>query len=119
MTDFHKLNKISINGYKSIERQEILLGDMNVLIGQNGAGKTNFISLFRFLRSIIENRLWATSMKTGADNLLYYGSKETEQIKIQFEFESNAYLIILEPTRSDSLIIVNEHMDRGRKIEEV
>jgi predicted ATPase len=108
MRDYHKLNKVSINGYKSIERQEVFLGDINVLIGQNGAGKTNFISLFRFLRNIIENKLKVTSLKEGAENLLYYGSKETEQIVIHFDFESNAYFIILEPTRNNSLIVVNE-----------
>jgi len=109
MADYHKLNKISIEGYKSIASQEILLGDMNVLIGQNGAGKTNFISLFRFLRNIIEQRLKITSMKAGAENLLYYGSKTTEQIGISLDFRPNVYQITLQPSRSDSLIVEREY----------
>ena len=108
MADYHKLNKVEINGYKSIERQEVSLGDMNVLIGQNGAGKSNFISLFRFLRNIIENKLRITSLKTGAEHLLYYGSKETEQILIHLDFELYAYVVILEPTQNNSLIVANE-----------
>ena len=35
------LNKISIENYKSIEKVEIDIRDINILIGSNGAGKSN------------------------------------------------------------------------------
>ena len=41
------LSKITIFGYKSIEKLEnFRLYNLNVLIGANGAGKSNFISIF-------------------------------------------------------------------------
>src|SRR5580692_10590347 len=105
----HQLKSISVKGYKSIKDQDILLSPMNVLIGQNGAGKSNFISLFRFLRNIIEGRLKNISLKAGAENLLYYGSKETKRISIHLDFSPGSYEIKLEPTKNDSLFIEAEY----------
>ena len=68
----HNLNTIEVKGYQSIKDQQIPLANMNVLIGQNGAGKSNFISLFKFLRNIFEGRLKNISLKSGAENLLYF-----------------------------------------------
>jgi recombinational DNA repair ATPase RecF len=49
---YHQLKSVNVKGYKSIKDQEIPLTKINVLIGQNGAGKTNFISLTAYpLRS--------------------------------------------------------------------
>ncbi|NML40880.1 AAA family ATPase [Chitinophaga sp. G-6-1-13] len=109
MADYHRLNNIHIKGYKSIEDQNIGLEDINVLIGQNGAGKTNFISLFRFLRNIIQERLKNTSLTNGAESLLYYGSKTTGEIKITLDFDPNYYEIGLQPTRGDSLLVSGEY----------
>lgn len=105
-----KLRYIEIKGYKSIKDQKIPLQDMNVLIGQNGAGKTNFISLFRFLRNIISGRLKNISLTSGAEVFLYYGSKETQTITLNLDFDPNYYEIILEPTsNNDTLIVTSEH----------
>jgi len=85
----HQLNSLKIKGFKSIKEQTVTLTELNVLIGQNGAGKTNFISLFRFLRNIIEQRLRNVSLKVGAESLLYYGSKETQFVIISLDFSPN------------------------------
>ncbi len=106
---YQQLRSIHVKGYKSIKDQVIPLNSMNVLIGQNGAGKTNFISLFRFLRNIIDSRLRIYSQKYGAESLLYYGSKETDVIIIALDFEPNHYEIILEPALNDTLFIQSEH----------
>lgn len=107
---YQKLRSIEVKGYKSIRDQKIFLKDMNVLIGQNGAGKTNFISLFRFLRNIIAGRLKNTSLKTGAESLLYYGSKETQMITINLDFDPNYYNINLQPAPGkDTLIVESEY----------
>ncbi|MGG9963552.1 AAA family ATPase [Ferruginibacter sp. SUN106] len=103
------LQAVTIKGYKSIKKESISLKKMNVLIGQNGAGKTNFISLFKFLRNIIEGRLKNVSTKIGAENILYYGGKTTETITISLDFEPNVYEIELQPTNNDSLFIKLEH----------
>jgi len=103
---YHKLRYVNIEGYKSIKAQSIPLADMNVLIGQNGAGKTNFISLFKFIRNIIAGRLKNISQTFGAETLLYYGSKETQRITINLDFDPNYYEIKLQPAHGKDTLIV-------------
>ena len=47
--DSNQLSKLILHGYKSIASCEIELGKLNVLIGANGAGKSNFIGFFRLI----------------------------------------------------------------------
>ncbi|EHA5531118.1 AAA family ATPase, partial [Campylobacter coli] len=47
------LNNITIKGYKSIkDLSEFELKNLNILIGANGAGKSNFISVFKMLNAL-------------------------------------------------------------------
>ena len=70
-----QLDKIHIKGSKSIKELDLELKNLNVLIGANGSGKSNFISIFKFLRQLVEQRLQATIREIGgADKLLHYGS---------------------------------------------
>jgi len=49
-----KLDSISISGYKSIkELADFKLNNLNVLIGANGSGKSNFIGVFKFLEKLL------------------------------------------------------------------
>ncbi|RWX44747.1 AAA domain-containing protein [Candidatus Electrothrix aarhusensis] len=51
----HPLNKLTIKGFKSIQNLEAFhLASLNVFIGGNGAGKSNFIEFFRMLRDHIQ-----------------------------------------------------------------
>lgn len=49
-----KLSRINLKGFKSIssvgDGQEVILGDLNVLIGANGSGKSNLVSFFKMLK---------------------------------------------------------------------
>ena len=61
------LNKIRIQGYKSIKELEMDLKPINILIGSNGVGKSNFISFFKLVNNIYEQRLQNYTMKHQAD----------------------------------------------------
>lgn len=44
------LDKLTINGFKSIhELKDFELKNLNVIVGANGAGKSNLLSFFRML----------------------------------------------------------------------
>jgi predicted ATPase len=43
---------IKIKGFKSIKELDLEMQPINVLIGANGSGKSNFISVFRLLENI-------------------------------------------------------------------
>ena len=55
--DSNQLSKLILHGYKSIASCEIELGKLNVLIGANGAGKSNFIGFFRLISKILDQQL--------------------------------------------------------------
>ena len=84
-----KLQRIAIRGYKSIKDCELELRNLNVLVGANGSGKSNFISCFHLLSEMAEGRLQQAIRKSGgAAGLLHYGPKETEKIEADLDFES-------------------------------
>lgn len=104
------LDRIQIEGFKSIRNLDNLeLRQLNILIGSNGAGKSNFISLFHFLNQIVEKNLQNFVRKAGgADALLYFGQKVTQEIVVRLDFEHDGYKIKLSPTATDNLFFSME-----------
>lgn len=101
------INRIKIEGYKSIKSLDLELKPINILIGSNGVGKSNFISFFKLVNNIYEQRLqYYVKKQSGANNLLYFGRKITEHIKGYLEFDNrNAYDFHLEANTNDNLFI--------------
>jgi len=103
---------ISVEGFKSIRSVDrLLLTDVNVIIGSNGSGKSNFIGVFSFLNAIREGRLQEYVARAGgANSLLFLGSKTTDSIYIRLSFNDdvNGYEIRLSPGSGDSLIPISE-----------
>lgn len=93
------LDWITISGFKSIRAvKKLVLKDINVIIGANGSGKSNFISAFSFLNAIREGRLQESVKRSGgADEILHYGREETKALMfhISFKDEMNQYRIEL------------------------
>ena len=101
------LDYVSIKGFKSIASVENLeLRPINLLIGPNGSGRSNFIGVFSFLHAIREGRLQDyTTSAGGAEKLLHFGSKTTSEISFHLSFlnGANQYELKLSPTDDDSL----------------
>jgi predicted ATPase len=108
------IDHITIKGFKSIASIENLeLKAINVLIGANGSGKSNFIGLFSFLRDIREGRLQNYVTRAGgADRVLHFGSKTTKRIEIDISFSGkvNGYNLWLASTEDDSLYPIREEV---------
>jgi predicted ATPase len=88
------IKKLTIEGFKSIRRlEDFELRALNVLIGANGAGKSNFVSFFWLLREMIEQRLQLALATTegGADACLYLGPKITREFSAKLYFGRNGY----------------------------
>ena len=84
------IDRIKIEGYKSIRKQEVKLFDINLLIGGNGIGKSNFISLFTLVRNLYDRNLENYVLrKGGADRMLYCGRKVTKEILLEFYFKES------------------------------
>lgn len=110
MADYGKLDKLRLEGFKSIQRLDIELRPLNILIGPNGAGKSNFISFFKFMNKLLEKNLqFYVSQQLGADRLLFFGRKKTEALEIYLEFTPNSYGCKLVPDASGGLVFAEEY----------
>lgn len=108
-----QLSRIAIKGFKSIKECDIELKNINVLIGSNGAGKSNFISAFEMLQKILEQELSLYVGKKGANSLLYNGSKFTDFIQMAFFFDANCYSFGLELSERNNLVFSFENFSEG------
>ncbi len=104
------IKRLTIEGFKSIRTLEDFgLRSLNVMIGANGAGKSNFVGFFRLLREMIDQRLQlAVVTEGGADACLYMGPKITQQIVAKLYFGNNGYEFALKPTTDNRLVFADE-----------
>jgi predicted ATPase len=103
------LTYIEVEGFKSIRELKLDLRPLNILIGSNGSGKSNFISLFKLLNQAVEQQFQRSVRQAGGANaLLRYGRKTTGQIKVFLMFERNGYKCVWMPTNDDTLIFTEE-----------
>lgn len=114
-----KLSEVNIGGYKSISTVEPLtlkLGDVNLLLGANGAGKSNIISFFRMLSYMMSRSFGQyVEMAGGANVLLHYGAKCTPAMSGQLTFTAeksvDTYRFSLAYAATDRLIVTEESVN--------
>jgi predicted ATPase len=114
------LKSITIQGFKSFRNLEKFdLGPINVLIGGNGAGKSNFIDFFKMLRAM--HGLEVAELKTttptlgaflinrgGLLNCLYAGTPPSQEMSGELSFDNNGYSFKVGLTAAGGHIINGE-----------
>jgi predicted ATPase len=106
-----QLQRIKIEGYRSIESLDLDLRDINVLIGPNAAGKSNFISFFRLLRQLANESLQVYAQRAGGpDTIFYYGQKVTSRLNCTLNLDEHEYLFKLIPTEDGRLVFGQERV---------
>lgn len=105
------LDHVKIQGFKSIKSLDLTMEPVNILIGANGSGKSNFISLFTFLRNLSEGKLQNYVEKHGSANAFFhFGSKKTPEIVIDVSVGINGYHVLFEHgINNDSLVFKKEY----------
>lgn len=110
-----KLESVEISGFKSIssDGQAISFGDITILLGANGSGKSNLLSFFKLV-NYLTTRGFQThvAQQGGADTMLYYGARTTEKIELAINLVNgdakNRYEIKLVHGMPDRLLIAGE-----------
>lgn len=109
VTDSGHLSELKIDGYKSIDHCDLKMGCLNVLIGANGAGKSNFISFFRLIATMLDHNLQSLVGRSGGpDALLHFGRKTTDLLNAELFFGNNGYKFSLEATMDNRLMFQRE-----------
>ena len=91
------LRSIRVAGWKSIKDQTLVFTPLTVVIGANGAGKSNLLSLFDLLDDLFDASLGFrryVGMNGYADSLLHYGSGQTPVAELELAFETRAGEIV-------------------------
>lgn len=107
------IQSIRIQNFKSIKDSGVVeFKPVNVLIGANGAGKSNFISFFKFLNKLYEQELQLYMAQNGrADNFLFFGRKFSSFLSGNITFDNdwhNGYEFTLVPDQTGNLIFSKE-----------
>jgi len=114
-----KLSRIVIENYKSIKSLDINLEKLLIMVGKNGVGKSNFISFFELISSIVNKNLNSYALETvGSKDKLFYLGDTTKEIKASLYFKNDdkeeIYDISIELSNNDELIVYREkspHID--------
>ncbi len=116
------LRRVILKGFKSIKAMDLELRPLNVLIGANGAGKSNLVSFFKMLNEMMAapGRLQNFIAGAGrAQSMLHYGPKHTPQMEAMLEFETdqglNVYHQRLFHVAGDTLAFAEETLDFKRR----
>jgi predicted ATPase len=104
-----KLSKLVLKGFKSIADCELKMRPLNILIGSNGAGKSNFITFFRMIQQLLDGNLQQfVSQHGGPDSILHFGRKVTGTLSAELHFGNNGYKVSLEATQDNRMMIAEE-----------
>lgn len=107
------IHKLTIRGFLSIQSlEELHLGNLKVLIGANGSGKSNFIAYFRMLNQLVNQRLqrWV-AQQGGANRVLFNGVKQTQAVFSEIIFGHYRYQFMLEPSHEETLFFGEELLE--------
>jgi predicted ATPase len=115
-----KLQRVILKGFKSIKEMDLELRPLNVLIGANGAGKSNLVSFFKMLNEMMATRLQQYISTTGrAQSILHFGPKVTPQMQARLEFEVgkavDTYTMRLFHAAGDTLVFAEENLSFHQK----
>jgi len=107
------INRIEIENFKSIRKMNLELRPINILIGANGAGKSNFIGFFKLLKNMYDRNLQIYISDEGSsEDLLYFGTKNSDNLSGRIQFnEANAYKFMLRPDQQDKLYFEHEETE--------
>ena len=106
-----RLNRISVRGFRSIrEVRGLELGKLNVLVGANGAGKSNLLLWLRMAAAMIGGDLQVFVARNGGVNaLLTGGLKETQEVHGRLVFEDAEFRFVL-AAAGDDLVYQSEEL---------
>lgn len=101
------IEQVIIDNYKSIRHTAIPMGSINVLIGANGAGKSNFISFMELSQNLLYQNLGNYILSNGGiDRFLFQGRKHSEYIDGLIDFNNkNAFFFRLKPAVGEKAFI--------------
>ena len=116
------LKRLSLAGYRSydndFEKNTMDFQKLNIIIGANGAGKSNLVSFLEMISYMMTRGLRSyVSRQGGGNSLMYFGPKNTDQIRGELLLEdqpggkTDRYSFALELSAANQLFFAEEKME--------
>ncbi len=110
------LHRLTVRGFRSIRSLENFeVRGINVLIGANGAGKSNLLGVFRSVSELARGR-WHIHVKQegGPDALLFGGRRTAPSLEIALSFDRGHYRYTFSAEAAgDDLVLGREWLSPG------
>lgn len=116
----NQLTRLHLEGFRSIKNADVELRNLNVLIGANGAGKSNLIDFFRLLNFALTRAFQDPYLRERgpASAVLHFGPKATGVIRAELTFDMDAgknfYRFTLADSAGDRLTFTKEEVQFHR-----
>jgi len=82
------IKTVKFTNFKSLSSDTITLGNFNVLIGANAAGKSNFVDALKFVKDINDTSLYsAIGNRLGWENTLRRGLALNTPISAEISYD--------------------------------
>lgn len=112
----HSLEKLHVRGFKTFADAAVDFKSCNILIGGNGAGKSNLLSLLKLLRALARGELQVFVEKSGrANDVLRRAIPPTRPLEVTLDLRTttgkNSYRLLAERTEDDRLLIRSEEIE--------
>jgi predicted ATPase len=112
------IKRIKLNNYRSFRELDLPLDNLTVLIGRNGAGKSNLLSLFDLLAAAAEGELNTSIRRVGGFNdLRFYETREQDVVSLEVELDheehqSLYYRVELGARGTAGYVVLSEKLER-------
>jgi predicted ATPase len=80
------IERLTVKNFKSLVDVDLELRPLNILVGRNGSGKSNFLSFFHLLREGAAGNLNNTiNAMGGFSQVIHYGAQDTLEWELTFQ----------------------------------
>ena len=113
------IKRVYVKNYRSLAEVEVNLDRLTVLVGQNGAGKSNFIDVLRFISDSMRKGLeTAIDERQGIKALRRWAPRRPYDIEIEIDIEQEnligRYRIEIKSVKSEPEIYVSYNIKREK-----
>jgi energy-coupling factor transporter ATP-binding protein EcfA2 len=107
-----RIDRLFVDGHTSLKRVDVELRPLNVLVGANGSGKTNFVRVLELLGRIADGELQLYVELAGGASALVRQPRSSENMAIRLRADDSTYEVTLQQTADDRLVFVDERFER-------
>ena len=112
------IDKLTIRGFKSIRELDGLeLKNLNILVGANGSGKSNFIALLKLLKAKAEGNLKSyINLNSGLKELLFKGRNSEKAMQVEIRLDKVVYKLTIVAGVGESYNVIESMLDKSQPL---